>query len=283
MDFSLGNTLGALLAIGARVTGLMLFAPFLGNVGIPPRIKAMMALTLTAVLYPAFSPRVGTVSMSEWPLLMGTELLVGVAIGITTNLVFEAAQMAGQVFSVQMGYSLVNILDPMTQVDTTVLSVFTQTMALLIFLSLDVHHWIFGRLPTALNIYRRDRYSQRCVYLAGTACRGKRVRRRHSDCRAGFDGNSDVRRVAGLAGQSIATNAIIFLGPAIKGLFGLLLMAAAMHYWPDMFSRLFTNSLGLTERVLHLARQSGRFEQDRKTDKPAAAESPRSGPGRPYA
>ena len=42
----------------------------------------------------------------------------------------------------QMGYSLVNILDPMTQVDTTVLSVFSQTMALLIFLSLDVHHWI---------------------------------------------------------------------------------------------------------------------------------------------
>ena len=108
----------------------------------PPRIKAMLAVTMTAVLYPSFGSRVGAVSTTEWPLLLGTELLVGVAIGITTNLVFESAQMAGQVFSVQMGYSLVNILDPMTQVDTTVLSVFSQTMALLIFLSLDVHHWI---------------------------------------------------------------------------------------------------------------------------------------------
>jgi flagellar biosynthetic protein FliR len=58
----------------------------------------------------------------------------------------------------------------------------------------------------------------------------------------------------GLLGKASPQMPLIFLGPAIKGLFGLLLMAAAMHYWPDMFSRLFTNSLGLTERVLHLAR-----------------------------
>jgi flagellar biosynthetic protein FliR len=255
MDFSLGNTLGALLAIGARVTGLMLFAPFLGNVGIPPRIKAMMALTLTAVLYPAFSPRVGAVSMGEWPLLMGTELLVGVAIGITTNLVFEAAQMAGQIFSVQMGYSLVNILDPMTQVDTTVLSVFTQTMALLIFLSLDVHHWIlraiahsFEYLPPGSGTPNAAFTSQ--VLHVGGSVLGVGIQIAAPVLTATV--TSDV--LLGLLGKASPQMPLIFLGPAIKGLFGLLLMAAAMHYWPDMFSRLFTNSLGLTERVLHLAR-----------------------------
>jgi len=34
--------------------------------------------------------------------------------GVVTNLVFDGVQMAGQVLSVQMGYSLVNILDPQT-------------------------------------------------------------------------------------------------------------------------------------------------------------------------
>ena len=62
------------------------------------------------------------------------------------------------------------------------------------------------------------------------------------------------RAATRLLGKASPQMPLIFLGPAIKGLFGLLLMAAAMHYWPDLFSRLFTNSLGLTERVLHLAR-----------------------------
>ena len=32
--------------------------------------------------------------------------------GIATNIVFEAVQLSGQVLGIQMGYSLVNILDP---------------------------------------------------------------------------------------------------------------------------------------------------------------------------
>ena len=41
-----------------------------------------------------------------------------------------------------MGYSLVNILDPQTQVDTTVIPVFYQTTVMLLFLRLDVHYWL---------------------------------------------------------------------------------------------------------------------------------------------
>ena len=43
-----------------------------------------------------------------------TEFLVGAGMGIATNVVFEAAQLTGQVLGIQMGYSLVNILDPQT-------------------------------------------------------------------------------------------------------------------------------------------------------------------------
>jgi flagellar biosynthetic protein FliR len=255
MDFSLGNTLGSALAIGTRVSGLMLFAPFMGNGAIPPRVKAMLAFILTAVLYPAFSPRVTGISTTEWPLLLITELLLGVAIGITTNLVFEAAQMAGQVFSVQMGYSLVNILDPTTQVESTVLSAFTQTMALLIFLAMDVHHWIlraiahsFDYLPPGTGGINAAFTSQ--VLHVGGSVLGVGLQISAPVLTATV--TSDV--LLGLLGKASPQMPLIFLGPAIKGLFGVLLMAAAMHYWPELFTRLFTNSLSLTERVLHLAR-----------------------------
>ena len=72
---------------------------------------------------------------------------------------FEAAQMAGSVLGVQMGYSLVNILDPQTQVDTTVVAMFHQTVAFLLFLQLTYIIGFFAASPTVLNISRPAQYT----------------------------------------------------------------------------------------------------------------------------
>lgn len=255
MELPLGTTVMALMAIGARVSGLMIFAPFIGGVSIPMRMKAVLAVVLTAVLYPAFAPYAGQVSVAQWPLLLTSEMLVGIAIGITTNLVFDAANMAGQVVSVQMGYSLVNILDPQTQVDTNVMSVFVQTFAMLIFLTLDVHHWIlraiahsFQYLPPGSGTPNAA-FTMQALHVAGSVF-GVGVQIAAPVLTASIIADF----LLGLLGKASPQMPLIFLGPAIKGLFGLLLLSATMHYWPDMFARLYSDSLGALERVLHLAR-----------------------------
>src|SRR6185369_6042744 len=124
MELSLTELLTGPLVIGVRISGLILFAPFFGNAAIPPRIKAILVILITAVLYPAYSAQVGMVTLAQWPGVIVRELVLGMAIGLATNFVFEAAQMAGAILGVQMGYSLVNILDPQTQVDTTVVALF---------------------------------------------------------------------------------------------------------------------------------------------------------------
>ncbi len=43
------------MTIGVRLTGIMLFAPFFGSVVIPARVKAVLVLALTALLYPMIS------------------------------------------------------------------------------------------------------------------------------------------------------------------------------------------------------------------------------------
>ncbi len=132
MELSLTELLTGPLVIGARVSGLMIFAPFFGNGAIPVRIKAILVIVITAVLYPVYSAQVGVITLMQWPGVVARELVLGIAIGLAANFVFEAAQMAGQVLGVQMGYSLVNILDPQTQVDTTVVAMFHQTVAFLL-------------------------------------------------------------------------------------------------------------------------------------------------------
>lgn len=132
----------AFLTITVRLSGLMLFAPFFGSQSIPPRIKAGLVVAVSILFFPAVLPTLGHIDLSAWPALVFTELLVGAAMGIASNLVFDGVQMAGQVLSTQMGFSLINILDPQTQVESTVVAMFHQTIAMLIFLRLDVHLWL---------------------------------------------------------------------------------------------------------------------------------------------
>src|ERR1700722_11295642 len=126
IDIPIIAIISGALTIGVRLSGLMLFAPFFGSMVIPARIKAALVLALTLALYPAFGSQIGPHTLVQWPLLIFNEFLVGVGMGIATNVVFEAIQLTGSVLGIQMGYSLVNILDPQTQVDTTVMATFYQ-------------------------------------------------------------------------------------------------------------------------------------------------------------
>src|SRR5208337_828453 len=82
---------------------------------------------------------------------MLSEALIGMLMGLAVQFVFDAAQFAGQAMSMQVGYGLVNILDPNTQVDTPVLAVFSQTVVMLVFLQMDVHHWLLRALANSFT------------------------------------------------------------------------------------------------------------------------------------
>jgi len=156
IEIPLDRIIFAFLAISVRVTGLMLFAPFFGSMTIPPRLKAIFVIVLPILLYPLLSSGLTMPTLSHWPTLVIRELVIGAAIGIASNLVFDAVQMAGQVLSTQMGFSLVNLLDPQTQADSTVVAMFHQTIAMLIFLRLDVHLWLLHALGRSFQVLPPD-------------------------------------------------------------------------------------------------------------------------------
>jgi flagellar biosynthetic protein FliR len=192
--------------------------------------------------------------LSEWPLLVFRELLVGVAIGIATSVVFEAVQMAGQVLSIQMGYSLINILDPNTQVDTTVVAMFQQSIAMLIFLRLDVHLWLLRAIGNSFAYLPPGSASLSKPFVvaligAGTAilCTGVQIAAPVLSATL----LTDV--VLGLMGKASPQLPLMVLGPAIKSLLGIAILFVSLKYWPDMFRRLFVDSVGYADRLLHLA------------------------------
>jgi flagellar biosynthesis protein FliR len=257
MEISLTELLTGPLVIGIRISGLMLFAPFFGNGAITPRIKAILVLLITAVLYPVYSPQVGTVTLTQWPGVVAREFVLGVTIGLVTNFVFEAAQLAGTVLGVQMGYSLVNILDPQTQVDTTVVAVFHQTVAFLLFLQLDVHHWILRGIarsfeylsPGAVHL-NRGLTTELLHGIAGVLEAGLQI------AAPVLVATLVADVILGFLGKASPQMPLMLLGPALKSMLGIGILVTVIRYWPALFERYFTESVGFTERLLHLAARS---------------------------
>jgi flagellar biosynthesis protein FliR len=244
-----------LLTISVRLTGLMLFAPFFGSAVIPARVKAILVLSLTLLLFPTVGQGIGSHPMADWPLIVFMEFLIGVGMGIATNLVFEAIQLAGQVLGVQMGYSLVNILDPQTQVDTTVVALFYQSIVMLLFLRMDVHYWLLRAIGNSFIYMPVGTMHLSSLFTMAVVDTGGRIFALGIQIAAPVLSATLVADVVlGLLGKASPQLPLMLLGPAIKSFLGLLILFASLKYWPDLFRRLFLDALSNGERILHLVR-----------------------------
>jgi flagellar biosynthetic protein FliR len=255
VNISLVQVFGALLTIGVRLTGIMLFAPFFGSSVIQARLKAMLVITLTALLYPMLATKIPYVSISQWPMMVFSELLIGIALGVATNIVFDGVQMAGQVLSVQMGYSLVSILDPQTLAESTVVATFHQTVAMLIFLRLNVHLWILRALAGSVDYLPPASGHLGGPFVAAVLRAGGGVFTIGVQIAAPVLSATLFTDIAlGLLGKASPQLPLMLLGPAVKSVLGILVLISALKYWPDLFATFFLRSILTADRFLHLAR-----------------------------
>ena len=254
MSISLVQVFGALLTIGVRLTGIMLFAPFFGSVVIPARIKAVLVVSLTALLYPMLSGTMPKLNISQWPMMVFGELIIGVALGVATNIVFDGVQMAGSVLSIQMGYSLVNILDPQTQVDTTVMATFYQCIVMLLFLRMDVHYWL---LRAVGNSYRDvppgTAHIGSLFTLSVISSVGEVFSLGVQIAAPVLSATLAADIILGLLGKASPQMPLMLLGPAVKSVLGILVLIVTLKYWPDLFRRLFMDSMTNGAHLFHLA------------------------------
>jgi flagellar biosynthesis protein FliR len=210
MNLHLENTVMAVACVGARVSGLLVFSPVLGSNSISPRLKVGLVILLVALLYPVCGPHGLSLNVSELAAVMLTELLAGLLMGIAVQIVFEAAQLAGQIIGMQVGFSLVNILDPNTQVETPVISVFTQMLVTLIFFQMNIHHWLLRRISQQLRISACGRFRGHRRACAKTiACVRSNVVGGGADCSAGADCDAVDGPDAGVSRQSFSTTTCV--------------------------------------------------------------------------
>jgi flagellar biosynthesis protein FliR len=125
------SLLSAAVLVMVRISGLMVFAPLFSSAAIAPRIKAGFVVATTVLL----APVVGTLPHARVQLdmagLLG-ELAVGLTFGFALNLILETLMFAGQMIGMEFSFSLVNLMDPNSNIQTPVLGQLLSWLGLLV-------------------------------------------------------------------------------------------------------------------------------------------------------
>jgi flagellar biosynthetic protein FliR len=112
--------LTAALLVMVRLSGLMIFAPVFSSAAIASRIKAGFVIAMTLLLAPAVAAVPQARMAFDAQAVLG-ELGVGLVFGLSLTLLNEALIMAGTLLGVQFSFSLVNLMDPNSRIETPVL------------------------------------------------------------------------------------------------------------------------------------------------------------------
>jgi flagellar biosynthetic protein FliR len=112
--------LSAGVLVTIRLSGLMVFAPVFSSAAIAPRIKAGFFFALTVLLAPAVAAVPGAHAELGVSSIAG-ELGVGLVFGLSLMMLTESLLFAGTLMGMSFSFSLVNLLDPNTHVETPVL------------------------------------------------------------------------------------------------------------------------------------------------------------------
>lgn len=145
LDIAVPQVIGFMLVV-ARLSGLFLIAPVFSSPMIPPRIKLMALLVLAATLTPIVATANPTVptGILDLVLAVGTEAIVGLALGFSVSIVFSAIQVGASMIDSSIGFSMANIIDPLNNAQAAVLGSFYSLVATLCFLAVNGHHWMLA-------------------------------------------------------------------------------------------------------------------------------------------
>lgn len=112
--------LTAAVLVMIRLSGLVVVAPVFSSPAIAPRIKAGFVFAMTVLLAPVVAAVPNARVELDVSAVLG-ELGVGLVFGLSLMLLNEALLFAGTLLGMEFSFSLVNLMDPNSMIETPVL------------------------------------------------------------------------------------------------------------------------------------------------------------------
>ena len=142
------NGFEAFLLVFVRMTGLFVVAPIFGRRNVPAYFKIGFSFFISLILINTMILQQAAYgdSLPGYVLLVMKEFLVGLSMGYVAYLSYTAIYIAGELIDMKIGFGVVNVVDPMSNIQVPITSNMYFIASMLIFLSMGGHHMLIKAL-----------------------------------------------------------------------------------------------------------------------------------------
>jgi flagellar biosynthesis protein FliR len=226
-----------------RIGGMFVAAPILGHSAIPAPVKILLSLVLGYFLFPLVSTQQFPLDAGFLPLftLALREFLLGLIVGFLFQIIFMGVEFGGGLIGYQIGFAMVNIVDPTTSANVPIIGQFKLLMATLIFFLINGHHVMLQALFESFKLVPLGHVNLK----AGSLIEVARI--------AGAAFTIGIKVSApvivtlfvtdvclGIIGRTMPQMNILVVGFQVKIGVGLLILAISLPVFNYVFTQLFT-------------------------------------------
>lgn len=127
---------------------MFMLLPALGETAIPIRVRLVMALTVSFLIYSLVREALPAIPTSPMTLgiLIIIEIFIGILIGTSIRLLLSALHTAGTIIAMQTGLAMAQAFDPAQGAQSALMSTFLTLMAVVLIFITNMHHMMISAM-----------------------------------------------------------------------------------------------------------------------------------------
>ncbi|MDX2028219.1 MAG: flagellar biosynthetic protein FliR [Alphaproteobacteria bacterium] len=145
----------AFLLLFSRLGSVLMLFPGIGENYVPPRMRLMLALTISFLLMTPMLPRLPAppADISELTRIVGYEIMIGLFFGTLLRLIVSTLETVGSVIAFQTGLSNATILNPAQAAQSPLASAFFSVVGLTLIFVTGLDHFLLRGLVSLYDLF----------------------------------------------------------------------------------------------------------------------------------
>lgn len=224
------------LLILVRISGFIFAAPFFSLANVPRRVKVGLSFFIAIVLFESMEKApleyTGVIGYAGMVIM---ELMIGVIMGFMMNCCVYILSFSGQIIDMEIGFSMVNVMNPMANMTTTVTGNLYTYFVMLLLLASDLYRYIlkamldaFSFVPVGQAVFRISIYRVMVTFIKDYFIIGFRI------VLPVFAATLMVNVVLGVLAKVAPQMNMFVIGLQLKVFVGLILLTLAARYIPTV-------------------------------------------------
>ena len=245
--------LSAWTLVLVRVSGMVAFAPFFSSTALPMRVKAVFVGAVAFLLAPLVAALPRAPAEISFSAILG-ELAVGLVYGLSLTLLSEMLLFAGQIAGLQFSFSLVNLMDPASSIQTPLLGDLFQLMGTLVIVTAGLDRILLASMVRSFRVVPLGEFALAPPAALAIVRAASGVFLAALEVAAPVLAATLLVEIAvALLGKLSPQLPVMMLTVPMKTLTGFVVLTGALALWPRFIEARFAGLLDMAERLISVS------------------------------